>query len=271
MAKSKRLTVLFGFGLVALACVPARGGTFYTSATAVSTSGCGNMTDNGSYSAGVSVSTPPAPISCGNGDTVWGGANVTSIGALSTVAEVNGNGTSPFSFTTTATLDDTLAFYCIGTCPGGTLTGNLEADITGAVFSQLDLGGIVYDSYTATITDTVTSAVATSTGELCPTLAQSASCTSAETNPSSGYTVSAPFTIVPGDPYTLQIVMTSFAQNSSTSLQVLATQNDPLSLTLPTGISYESASGEFLAPEPSSWLLVGGGLVMWLCLARRKP
>jgi hypothetical protein len=185
-------------------------------------------------------------------------------------AEITGNPIStPFSVTSVATLTDTLTFSCTGTC--GPLSASLVANITGAVFSQLGLSGVEYDSYTAAITDTSTLVQSTMAGELCPTLAQSASCTMAETNPSTGYTVTTPFTIVLGDPYSIQLVMTSFVSvPSGNALQVLATQSDPLSLNLPTGVSFASQSGAFLVPEPSSWVLVGGGLALCLGLFRRR-
>jgi hypothetical protein len=145
--------------------------------------------------------------------------------------------------------------------------------MTGSVFSQLDFPATEYASYAVTITDTTNSTQFTNAGELCPTLAQSGSCTMAETNPSSGYGVTTQFTINPGDAYTFYIVMTSFVSVSAsqtTAVQVLADQNDPLSLTLPSGVDFTSQSGQFLAPEPSSWVLVGGGLVLGLGLFRRR-
>ena len=176
MTKRKGLTVLLGCGLAALACAPAMGGTFYTSASEISTGNCSNTntSNTGTTSANVAVGTP-APVACtgGNTDTIWGGANVSSLGILSATAEINGGLDSPITVTSTATLFDSLTFDCTGTCPGGTLTGDLLATITGAVLSQLFAGGTEYDSYTATITDTITSVVATGTGELCPTLTQS--------------------------------------------------------------------------------------------------
>jgi hypothetical protein len=95
----------------------------------------------------------------------------------------------------------------------------------------------------------------------------------AETNPATGYSVSTQFTINPGDSYTFAIVMTSFvgvSASQTTAVQVLAEQNDPLSLTLPPGVDFTSQSGQFLTPEPSSWALVGGGLVLCLYLGRRR-
>jgi hypothetical protein len=264
---------------VALACLPARAGSFSTSASVVSSTGCGNTSQTGTTSAGVFVGANPGPgpLICPNNNGIFSGADASSLGTLSALAEVVGEGPTrivdPSSVTSTATLIDTLMFSCTPTCPPGTLTGSLVATMTGAVFSQIDPNGFEYASYTATITDLTTTIVNTATGELCPHLAQSANCTVAETNPSSGYSVTDSFTIVPGDQYTFDLVMTSYASvlaGDTSEVQVLATQEDPLMLNLPTGVNFSSASGEFAAPEPSSWLLMGAGLAFGVSALRRR-
>jgi PEP-CTERM motif len=265
---------------VALACIPVRAGSFSSSASVVSSTGCGNASQTGTTSAGVFVgATPgPGPLICPDGNGIFSGADVSSLGTLSALAETTAQGgpsriLAPFSVTSTATLIDTLTFSCTPSCPPGTLTGSLVATMTGAVFSQIDPNGFEYASFTTTITDLTTTIVNTATGELCPNLAQSVNCTVAETNPSSGYSVTDSFTIVPGDQYTFDLVMTSYASvlaGDNSEVQVLATQKDPLNLNLPTNVNFTSASGQFLAPEPSSWMLVAAGLAFGVFVLRRR-
>jgi hypothetical protein len=274
-----KFSFLLTCGLV-LGGLPATAGSFSATASVVSSTGCGNASDNETTSATVFVGSTsgPGPLFCPDGNGIFSGADVSSLGVLSAFAEtVSQGGTStilaPFSVTSTATLIDTLTFSCSPTCPPGTLTGSLVATMTGAVFSQIDPNGFEYASYSATITDLTTAIVNTATGELCPHLAQSVNCTAAETNPSTGYSVTDSFTIVPGDQYTFDLVMTSYASvlaGDNSEEQVLATQKDPLSLNLPTGVNYASASDLFLAPEPSSWMLVGAGLAFGVFVLRRR-
>jgi len=268
--------VLFVFGLAVLGGgVPAMGNSVFASVT--SSTGCGNASQTSSTTADVFVeaSGTIAPLICPDGNGIFSGADATAMGTLAASAETVSQGgsttiTGPFSVTSTATLTDTITFSCAG-CGPGTLTGTLLATIDGVVFTEFNPLGIATASYTSTITDTTSNAQFVATGELCVTLATG--CTAAETNPSTGYSVSNAFTIVPGDVYTFFISMVSFASvpaGVDNETDVLASQNDPMTLTLPAGVDYFSQSGEFLAPEPSSWVLVGGGLVLGLGLFRRR-
>jgi hypothetical protein len=272
----RKKSVLFVFGLAIVAgAVPAMGNSVF--ASVVSSTGCGNTSDTSTTSANVFVqsATTVAPLICPDGNGIFSGAAASALGTLGTLAETVSQGgpstiTGPFSVTSTATLTDTITFSCTG-CGPGTLTGTLLATITGAVFTEFNPLGIATASYTSMITDTTSNTQFVATGELCPTLATG--CTAAETNPSTGYSVSNSFTIVPGDVYTFLITMVSFASvpaGVNNETDVLASQNDPMTLTLPSGVDYFSQSGEFLAPEPSSWVLVGGGLVLGFGLFRRR-
>ncbi len=289
--RCKGLNVLFCCGIAALAgSMPAMGSTNFVSASMSTSTSCGNQTDlNEPTTASVNASTlnnPPSilPFTCPDGNRLFGGAFATSSGTLQVTAEIDapvGNNTitDGLSAMSTAELFDTLTFTCGGGPCSGTFNASLIGVLTAAEFSMLALGGAEYVSYNVTITDTTTSATYLGSGALCsstPPTAPPASlnCTATETNPSSGFSVTTPFTITNNDSYTFEIVMTSFVEaTNSNDIMILATGSDPMSFDLPGGMSYTAASDEQFAqvlPEPSSWLLVGGGLVLCLGLFRRR-
>lgn len=82
-----------------------------------------------------------------------------------------------------------------------------------------------------------------------------------------------PFPIYSGESYEFQIIMTAFADFVAGDSGLEALMNDPLNLTLPPGVTFTSASGEFpgsAIPEPASWVLVGAGLLLCPRLFRRR-
>ena len=272
MSNGKSLTIVLNCALIALACLPAMANSYSASASSTSTGGCGDASQTGTTSASVDVyNSNFLPLVCPGGDSVTGGAWAMSAGNIGTNAEVFGSSTVPFSMTSTATLDDTLTFLC-ASCTGDAISADLTGTMDADMYSMFGSPGTEYVSYTATIINLFTGLTATNSAEVCPYLADSPNCTEAQPLPLSSfhYSVSTPFTVFLGDQYSIQIVMTAFAQNAAGTAQVDAVQNDPLTLTLPDGVTFESASGQFLAPEPGSWLLMGGGLAVLLWLARRR-
>ncbi len=276
------LTVFFGCALLTvIGCMPATAGpSFSTAASVVASSGCINQSVNGTTSA--SAGTPaPLPQTCPDGNSIRASALAQSNGELSVLAEFASIGssiTSPSTITSTATLNDTLTFTCtIITCTLGQNvgTGFLMATLHGGFLNDFEIGNntTAFVSYTATISDPTQSFSTSGTTEFCPN-PPATNCTVTGASIASPFTASIPFTLYSGDSYTVQIVMTAFVElvsGDTAGGQLLANLDDPLTLTLPTGIGFNSSSGQFAGetPEPSSWILMGSGLacLLWRRLA----
>jgi hypothetical protein len=284
--KGPGLTVFFGCALALLgSCLPAIAGTSYsTSASVVDTGGCVNSSVGPSQTTSAVVSQPgaPLPVACtgggSNGDSVRYGAVAGSNGVLSVLAEyasIGGLVTTPISMTSTATLTDTLTFSCAGCTPGELLgTATLLATLDGGILNEFIAGNNAdaYASYTATVSDPTDSVSATTTAEFCPA-PPATNCTVNSAAATNRLPVPLTFALYAGDSYSVSISLTAFVElidGDTSGEQLLAGMNDPLGLTLPNGVVYSSASGDFL-PEPSSWVLVGSGLTLCLLRLRRWP
>jgi hypothetical protein len=242
---------------------PAEAGSFSTSASIVDTGGCVNQTAGGSgvTSAGINYGPFPLYACAGTNYSIWAGATAESNGLLSSLVEYDGSVTSPVTMTATSTLTDTLAFSCTSSCGNATLTGTLDG--TGVEPNS-------YSEFMATVVDTTQNITYTEIAEFCPS-PPSANCTAtgaAATNP---FLANLIFPITPGDSYSVTVsVIASLEFSPGEFPQVLANMNDPLTLYLNPGVSATSASGDFpIAPEPSSWLLAGGGLLAMIGTAKR--
>ena len=261
----------YGLLLACALAMPAMAGAFSTSASMVDTGGCINQTAGGTGIATAGISVAP-PESCSGGYTIYGGATALSSGLLSAAAEYTGGPfASSMTLTSTASLTDTLTFSCGSpTCGPADLTATLD----GGFLGFLSPGGFTnansYSVYTATISDAAESYSVSNTTEFCPH-PPGTNCTVSSASAANPLAVTLPFTIYSGDSYTVQISITAFVQLvSGVGGQELASMNDPLVLTLPNGVNYASASGQFAAPEPSSWLLAGPGLLALLGTAKRR-
>lgn len=255
------LPVLFGCGLAM-----AGPSLFSTSASIVGD--CVNQSTTGARSASLSVNNGVILTPCADGNYIVAAASAQSNGSVSVNSDIIPiPGTPSTSLTSTAALMDTLTFCPSGGCvgPAGTLLGmgTLTATLSDGenIFGAADLSD--YASFTENINDPVNSVTASGTAELAGSAADCSgvsNCTVFSGGASVPLTVSIQFAIYAGEAYEVQTMMTSFSIDEGGFLL-----SDPLSLTLPEGVTFTSASGEFASiPEPSSWMLVAGGLALFL-------
>jgi hypothetical protein len=257
--------------------------SFSTGASVVDTGGCVNSTVGPSQTTSSSVEQPtqPAPIVCtsglSNGDSIRYGALAESNGTLSVLAEyatIGATVTTPISMTATATLTDTLTFSCAGCTPGEPIgtAALVSSGIDGGIFNNFisPSNADANVTYTATVSDPTDGVSATSTYEFCPD-PPITNCTVDGTGVANPVTVTTPFALYAGDSYSISVTLTAFVEliAGDTSSQALgANMNDPISFTVPGNVDISSASDQFTTPEPSSWMLMGGGLTLCFLLFR---
>lgn len=278
-ARARRVTALspvfLGCAVFALAaCLPAMAAPTLFSTSASIVGDCVSLGTSGTTSASLSYNNSEIITSCPDGNAIVSTASAQSNGMVSVNSFILPQPGSPVvSLTTTATLTDGLTFCSPATCTGppGTALGMgvLTATLSGGSDAFGGADSSDYALFTGTINDSANSVMASGTAELADSCVSplSANCTVSIGDIPVPLTVTIPFPILAGELYTFQMNITVFSSDEGGFLM-----DDPLSLTLPPGVTVTSASGEFpgSTPEPGTLGTMFIGLIIGVPMALRR-